>query len=132
MSRMGTTRARSAPLRSRLSRDRRGGALLLVLWLALALSVIALAVASSVRSETERTTTSLEGLQAYYLATGAVERARLWVEWAGHRNPDGSPRYWDQRQRIVFGFPGGQALADIIPESSKMNVNTAPPEALYP
>src|SRR5450755_3292353 len=54
------------------SRPDRGSALLAVLWLTAALSAIAFTVANSVRTETERTTTDVDSLKTYYLATGAV------------------------------------------------------------
>src|ERR1700683_539910 len=51
---------------------RRGSALLAVLWLTAALSAIAFSVASMVRAETERTSTAVDSLRAYYLATGSI------------------------------------------------------------
>jgi general secretion pathway protein K len=111
---------------------RRGGALLLVLWLAAALGAIALAVASSVRSETERTTTSLQALRCYYLASGAIDRALLYLGWGAiYRHPDGSSRYYDGGPRMALEFPGGQVTVEVIPESAKLNVNQATPEELY-
>ncbi len=59
----------------------RGGALLAVLWLSAGLAAIALSVSSNVRSETDRVSTSGEGLRASYLASGALERGILWVQW---------------------------------------------------
>ena len=53
---------------------RRGAALLAVLWLSAILAAIAFSVATTVRGETERTSTLSEGVRAYYLATGALER----------------------------------------------------------
>jgi len=61
-------------------RSDRGMALLAVLWLAAALSAIAFTVATSVRSETDRTSTDVDSLKAYYLATGAINRAILRIE----------------------------------------------------
>ncbi len=61
-------------------RDRRshrrsqGAALLLVLWLAAALSAIAFTLANTVRGEIERSSTDADGLKAYYLAEGAIDR----------------------------------------------------------
>jgi len=49
----------------------------------------------------------------------------------GYRNPDGTSRYWDGGPVMRFEFPTGRALVEVIPESSKLNVNTAPPEELY-
>ena len=107
---------------------RRGSALLAVLWLAAALSAIAFAVANSVRGETERATTDVEGLRAYYVATGAIDRALLWILWGPNiRNPDGSPRYFHPPMPAIhFDFPSGAADVQVIPETSKLNINTVP------
>jgi general secretion pathway protein K len=112
--------------------SRRGGALLVVLWLSAALSAIAFSLASSVRSETARVTTSVDRLKAQYLATGAIERALFYIEWgSAYPNPDGTPRYYPGMPRFEFQFPTGQASVEVIPESSKMSVNLSPPEDLY-
>jgi general secretion pathway protein K len=112
---------------------RRGGALLAVLWLAAALSAIAFSVAATVRSETGRASTSLDRMKAQYLAAGAVERALLWIQWGpSYRNPDGTSRYYSPAvPHLEFEFPSGQAGVDIIPEASKMSVNSSPPEELF-
>ena len=105
--------------------ERRGGALLAVLWLSAALSAIAFTVANTVRGETERSATSADSVRAYYLAVGAVDRAILYMTWGpGHRNPDGSPRYYAQGMPALrLLFPTGEAVVEIIPETSRMNVN---------
>ena len=110
----------------------RGSALLAVLWLTVALSAIAFSVATTVRAETERTSTELDSLRAYYLATGAINRAILHIEWGpGYRNPDGTSMFGAQGQApltfMQFDFPSGSAVVKLIPESSKLNVNQAPP-----
>jgi general secretion pathway protein K len=106
----------------------RGGALLAVLWLAAALSAIAFSVAVTVRSETDRVASASDGLRAAYLATGSVERAIQWMEW-GYTN--GVSRFWRPNQpRMVMSFPTGDAVVELIPESSKLNVNTASPDDL--
>jgi general secretion pathway protein K len=104
-----------------------GSALLAVLWLTAALSAIAFTVASTVRSETERTSTDIDAVRTYYLATAAIDRALLYIDWGpGFRNGDGSPRYFDDSMRILrFDFPSGSAQTEIIPETSKLDVNTA-------
>ncbi len=106
----------------------RGSALLAVLWLSAALAAIALALSSTVRGETERTSTSLDGLRAYYLATGAIDRTAVELLWsvnllAGRIIPVGT--------RVVhYAFPSGNADVEIIPEAAKLNVNHAPVEQL--
>jgi len=110
----------------------KGGALLTVLWLVAALTAIAFSVATTVRSETERTSTHIEEVRARYLATGALDRAILWMSWgAGHRRPDGGPMFYEPGLSVMnMNFPSGIASVEIIPESSRMNVNTAPPAEL--
>ena len=103
----------------------RGGALLAVLWLSAGLAAIALSVSSNVRSETDRVSTSGEGLRASYLASGALERGILWVQWGysgqTYRAPDGLPRFWTYNtRRLTMRFPSGDALVEVIPETSKL------------
>jgi len=111
---------------------RRGGALLTVLWLTAALSAIAFSVATTVRTETERTSTHIEQVRAHYLATGALDRALLWMNWGnGARRPDGTPMFYESGMSALnMPFPTGIATVEIIPESSRLNVNRAAPEEL--
>jgi general secretion pathway protein K len=110
----------------------KGGALLAVLWFSAALAAIAFSVAASVRAETDRASTSAEGLRAYYLATGAVDRAIQWMMWGpSFRNPDGSARFWQPNlPRMYMSFPSGDAVVELTPESAKLNINTASPDDL--
>src|SRR5438445_11541535 len=104
---------------------RKGSALLAVLWLAAALAAIAFAVANTVRGETERTSTEVDSMRAYYLATAGIDRALLWMLWGpSYRNPDGTPRYFMAPMPLIhFEFPTGAANVEIIPESPKLNNN---------
>ena len=106
--------------------------MLAVLWLSAALAAIAFSVATSVRSETDRVASSSDGLRAWYLATGSVERGIQWMMWGpGYSNPDGSPRFWQQNQpRMTMSYPSGDAVVEMIPESSKLNINQATPDDL--
>jgi general secretion pathway protein K len=107
--------------------NRRGSALLTVLWLSACLAAIAFSVSSSVRAETDRVDGSSNGLRAWYLATGAVERGIQWMMWGEtYRNPDGSPRFWRfGAPRMNMTFPSGDAVVEMIPESSKLDINHA-------
>ncbi|HVO99445.1 MAG TPA: hypothetical protein VMT15_15345 [Bryobacteraceae bacterium] len=108
--------------------NRRGSALLTVLWLSAILAAIGLSVSSSVRAETDRVEADSNGLRAWYLATGAVERGIQWMIWSNLnvRNDDGSPRFWEfNSPRMNMTFPSGTAVVEMIPESSKLNVNAA-------
>lgn len=110
----------------------RGAALLAVLWLSAALSAIAFTVANSVRSETQRTSTAADGLKAYYLASGGLQRALLYMTWGGGlRNPDNTARYWDRTMPVLrFGFESGDVMVELVPESARLNVNTCAPGRL--
>jgi general secretion pathway protein K len=129
---LGRLLSRNVNLR-RARAGQHGGALLAVLWLSAALAAIAFSVSSTVRTETERVSTSAEGLRASYLAQGAVERAIQWMVWGpAYRNPDGSPKFWDVNQpRLNMTFPSGAAVVEVIPETAKLNINTAAPDDLY-
>jgi general secretion pathway protein K len=107
-------------------RTEKGGALLTVLWLSAALAAIAVSVSTSVRSETDRVASAADGLRAWYLATGSVERGIQWMLWGDSvRNPDGSPRWSPNLPRLNLRFPSGDAVVELIPESAKLNINGA-------
>jgi general secretion pathway protein K len=114
------------------SSSRRGAALLLVLWLSAALSAIAFTLANTVRGEVERSSTDADGLKAYYLAEGAIDRMLVYIEsGAAFPGPDGKPLFQQQTTRVLqLDFPTGTARVEYIPESSKLNVNLAPPTEL--
>lgn len=116
-------------MRSSSKRAERGGALLAVLWLSAALAAIAFSVASTVRGETERASTLSDGLETHYLAAGAVERALLWCQF-GNRTAapaaeGAKPSFHLDTPRMIFPFPTGEAVVDVIPETSKLDVNRA-------
>ncbi|MGH9661359.1 MAG: hypothetical protein ACRD96_22625, partial [Bryobacteraceae bacterium] len=105
----------------------KGGALLAVLWLSAGLGAIAFSVASTVRGETDRTSTALDQTRAYYLAAGAVERAILHVLWG----PQFPQFYKPSRPVLRLSFPSGEAEVEVIPENSRFNINNAVPEELF-
>jgi general secretion pathway protein K len=112
--------------------NRRGSALLTVLWLSACLAAIAFSVSSSVRAETDRVEAGSNGLRAWYLATGAVERGIQWMLWGeSYRNPDGTPRFWQfGAPRMNMTFPSGNAVVEMIPESAKFDINHVSAEDL--
>jgi general secretion pathway protein K len=121
---MATTRRRSqeSGVRSQKA-EQRGSALLAVLWLSLALSAIAFSLATTVRGETERTSTAVDGIRSYYLATGAIERAILYMQWGKQFYSPGTPV-------LRMSFPTGETEVEVVPETAKYNVNRATPEDL--
>jgi general secretion pathway protein K len=114
-------------VRTRASARQRGSALLAVLWLSAALAAIAFALSTTVRSETERTSTAVDGLRSYYLASGAVYRAAVEMQWSlGANNPmipKGVPF-------VDYHFASGDVHVEIIPEAAKLDVNRVPVELL--
>jgi general secretion pathway protein K len=107
--------------------------LLAVLWLSLALSAIAFSLASTVQGETERTATAVDGLRSYYLATGAIERAILYIQWGksfppSFENPN--PFYSPQTPLLRMSFPTGDVEVEVIPETARYNINKISPEDL--
>jgi general secretion pathway protein K len=95
----------------------RGGALLMVMWMSAALAAIAFSLAVSVRGETDHTSTAVDDLRAYYLATGAIQRAIMDMQQGGDAYTPGQPR-------LVYQFPTGDATVEIVPETAKLNINT--------
>jgi general secretion pathway protein K len=48
-----------------------------------------------------------------------------------YRNPDGSARFWEPNMpRMYMHYDTGDAIVELIPESSKLNINTASPDDL--
>ena len=109
---------RHNPIR-RHHRHHRGGALLAVLWLSAALATVAFAVAARVRAETERSTTLVDGMQARYLAEGAIQRTI--ISMLAHPNQLPSA--------LRLEFPTGSAIVEILPEASRLDINRAPPDS---
>jgi general secretion pathway protein K len=110
----------------------RGAALLTVLWLTAALTAIAFTLANTVRGEIERSSTDADGLKAYYLAAGAIDRTLVYMESGpAFRGPDGKPLFQEDVTRVLLlNYPNGVARVEYIPENSKLNVNMAPPREL--
>lgn len=102
----------------------RGGALLAVLWLSAALAAVAVSIAGRVKGETERTSTAIDEVRSYYLATGSIERTILRMQWGGSWFTPNQPA-------IDYDFPNGTVHVAIVPEAAKLNINQAPPEQLF-
>lgn len=122
-------------MRTTKRQGERGSALLAVMWIAAALAAIAFALSSTVRSEINRVEGSTDGLRTSYLASGSVERGIQWMLWGwtgyNQTNPDGTPRFWlPGAPRMVMHYPSGDAVVELIPDSAKLNINSASPDEL--
>ena len=100
----------------------------MVMWMSAALAAIAFSLATSVRGETDRTSTTVDDLRSYYIATGAIQRAIMDIQQGGVA-PD-APGYHLGRLRLTYAFPTGDAVVEIIPETAKLNMNTITGEKL--
>lgn len=107
----------------------RGSALLAVLWVSAALAAIAFSLSSTVRGETQRTSTAVDGLRAYYLAEAGFQRAVYELAWSD-QEPDKFP-IGRNSISVDYTFPSGLAHVEVIPETSKLNINAADPQELY-
>ena len=103
--------------------NRKGAALISVLWLTAVLVAIAFSVSTTVRGEIDRATTLSEGIRCQFLARGALDRFFLDYQRMGRRLFAAGPIY-------RYSFPEGEAVVEMIPEASKLNVNTLPAEEL--
>ncbi len=105
----------------------------MVLWLTAALAAIGMTVAGSVRGETERTETNIDDARSYFIARGAIERAALHIFWSRNYVGDGGgPVYYvPGTPAMDLAFPTADVHVDIIPEASKLGLNSATPEELF-
>ena len=106
----------------------RGSALLMVLWISAALAAIAFSLANTVRGETDRTSTVLDEVRGYYLATGAVDRAAVELLWGV--SYQGERKIKQGAAWVDYTFPTGVAHVELIPETAKLDVNGVPPDRL--
>jgi general secretion pathway protein K len=103
----------------------------MVLWISAALAAVAFSLANTVRGETDRTSTELDDIRGYYLATGAVDRAAVELLWSVTLQQGEKERKIKQGSAWVdYTFPTGVAHVELIPETSKLDVNNIPPEQL--
>ncbi len=115
-----------------LSADPGGVVLITVLWIMVGLSLLALTLAATVRTEATLAQASGEAEQAYFFARGAMEAALYRLAY-----PDPDP----ERQQALFPYSGGMnhyrlrsrnlrchlALMD---EAGRLDLNAAAPETL--
>ncbi|HYW48194.1 MAG TPA: hypothetical protein VE959_35350 [Bryobacteraceae bacterium] len=107
---------------SRATSQTRGSALLTVLWLSAALAAIAFSLSNTVLGETDRTSTAIDGLRCYYLASGAVQRCAMELFWDASANPV-KRRIPPGMPAVDYVFPSGNVRVEIIPESARLDVN---------
>jgi general secretion pathway protein K len=100
----------------------------MVMWMSAALAAIAFSLATSVRGETDHTSTSVDDLRTYYIATGAIQRAIMDIQQGGVAPDVEGYHMFDPR--LTYHFPTGDATVEIIPETAKINLNVLTGEKL--
>jgi general secretion pathway protein K len=113
-----------------VSGSNRGVALLVVLWLTMALSLIAFSTAYVVRTESAVTSNQRDFQRAYFMARGGIDRAIFEIILA-RRNvsrdeAEGAlDEYRPGRRWMEFPYTQGRVLVQVVPENAKISINSA-------
>lgn len=119
--------------------DQRGAVLIVVLWVILGVSLLALSFSASIRTEVDAARNVVEQKQAYYLARAGIEYAVyeiLKTQRAFIQSQTGEGLAIDAIPPALRGFlslqlTGGRADIKIIDETGKININTAPDHLIF-
>ena len=113
----------------------KGSALLAVLWMSAALAAIAFALSTTVRSETSRAEappTVCAPTTSPAAPSSAASSGCCGVGPDTPANPDGTPRFWAPNSpRMTMHYASGDAVVELIPETAKLNINTASSDELF-
>lgn len=112
---------------------RRGGALLAVLWLAVALGAVAFALSRGVRADLDRAALHVDATRAYFLAHGAIEAAMQRIaqpRFGENADPNDPSSFQLGQSYLRFAFASGTAEVEVIGENGKVDVNQAEPDQL--
>jgi len=125
---------------NRTAGRQRGVALLAVLWLSAALTMIAMTTAYLVRTEAAAVGNHIDAERAGLLAKGAVEAAVYAIlhptsgPTVSSDESSLTPQFRPGQRWLHFDFPSGSAIVEVVPENAKLNINLAPQaqlEALF-
>ena len=118
--------------------NQRGSVLLIVLWVLLAMSVLALSFSASIRTEVDAARNVVDQRQAYYMARAGIEYAihrilqaqsAFFQENALALDTDAVPQVFSGV--VSLGLADGRAEVDVIDETGKLNLNLAPDHLIY-
>lgn len=116
----------------------RGSVLLIVLWVLLAMSVLALSFSSSIRTEVDAARNVVDQRQAYYMARGGIEYAiyRILQTQSAFFQENGQGMNTEAIPQIFSGtisleLADGRADVEVIDETGKLNLNLAPDHLIY-
>jgi general secretion pathway protein K len=122
-----------------VSENQRGAVLVVVLWVILAISLLALSFSASVRTEVNAARNVVEQKQSYYLARAGIEYAVYEILKAqssvvqGQSGQGLGPNTVPAALRgfLSLELTGGRADVRIIDETGKININTAPDHLIF-
>lgn len=120
-------------------REERGAVLLVVLWVVMAISLLAVSFSATIRTEVDAARYLVEQKQAYYMARAGMEyavyeilktqsltgNAAMGAGFAGRAIPP------VMRGALSLNLTGGGVDVQIIDESGKINVNAAPDFVIF-
>ena len=132
--RFGGASESGVPLRAR-KRNQRGVALLFVLWLTVALSLMAMATAQMVRTEVAAVSNQIDWQRSYYFARGGIDAAIYSIARSAVAPlaPDAPVLPSDfilGKRWLQYELPGGSCTVEVVPENAKLNINQVPPEQM--
>jgi type II secretory pathway component PulK len=107
----------------------RGVVLIAVMWGVFVLTALAFALSTTVRSGGEELRARKEGLQAHYLARGAVYKAVPMLTAVSSDPAKPAPFVPGQRQ-LTWSEGDARIVVDVQDESGRFDVNATPPEVL--
>lgn len=112
-----------------------GTVLLAILWLGVTLSLLVFSTAHLVRSDSFAIVNRQQSQQAYFIARGGIYRAIYEVGQVARNGSKGDSssvldKYSVGKNWMQFNYSKGSALIQVIPENSKIAVNSASPETL--
>ncbi len=125
-----------------IANSEEGAILIVVLWVLLALSLLALSFSASVRTEVNAARNTVDQKQAYYMARAGVEYAVykiLEAQSAFNQSQMALQGQLGQQQQVPDVFAGsvrldladGGADVEVIDESGKLNLNLAQAHLIY-
>jgi len=113
------------------AKNRRGSALLMVMWFSAAFSMIAFSLSTTVRTELDRAALNVDSTRAYFLAQGAIEIATKRMLDAESNQGSLNARGFARGQRLMtLMLPEGSATVQITGDSGKFNIRNIKAEVL--
>ena len=98
----------------------RGNILITVLWIIMIMAVVVLGLNYEARSDVERTMLFRDRAKAYWLARGAIERAKYDYALSKMRADEELP----QRTKYRYDFDNGYAVVQILNHTHLMSINS--------